>query len=146
VSVGFPVRFAGAEKVRGDASGPGEGDGDDGHQEGELARAGEAGVLDVEATGLGVSEHALDGPPAAVGGERAPGRQVGDDGQPAVREALGGEGEGGPARAPRPEAAAEGAGPLRPVQAGEEGELAAILGDDAQVLPQADGEGNTVIN
>jgi hypothetical protein len=50
VAVGFPLRLAGAEEVGGSASGPGEGDGDDGHEEAELAGADEAGVLDVEAS------------------------------------------------------------------------------------------------
>ena len=79
-----------------------------------------------------------DRPPAAVGGERTPGWQVGDDDEPPVGEALGGEAEGRPARAPRPQAAAEGAGLPRPVRAGVKGELAAVLGDHAEVLPEAD--------
>jgi len=84
-------------------------------------------------------------PAAAVGVERPAGRQVGDDDEPTLGEALGGEVEEGPVLARRPEAAAEGAGPLPARDAGQEGELASVLGDDAHVLSQADGEGNVVV-
>lgn len=48
VTVGRAFRRAVAEQVGGGASGPG--DGDERPQEGELAPAGEAGVIEVEAT------------------------------------------------------------------------------------------------
>ena len=55
-----------AEEVAGGSGRPGEGEGDEAHQQVELARVGEAGVLKVEATGLGVAEETLDGPALGV--------------------------------------------------------------------------------
>ncbi len=45
-----------AQEVCGGPSGPGEGEGDEGHEQSELARVGGSGVLEVEAAGPGISE------------------------------------------------------------------------------------------
>ena len=149
VAVGIPLALAAAVEIDGGAPGPDEGEGHEGHQQVELARVGEAGVLEVEAAGLGVAEHALDGPALAVGGERGAGRQVGDDDQPLGREALDGEvelrGGLGVLAAVGPEPGAERPGLPGAAQAGEQRELAAVRGDDAQVLAQPDGEGDIVL-
>ncbi len=47
---------SGAEEVARGAGRPGDGQRDEAHQEAELLRVGEAGVLEVEAAGLGVAE------------------------------------------------------------------------------------------
>ena len=44
------------EQIVGEAAGPNDGERDQRHQEGKLARVGDAGVLDVEAAGLGIAE------------------------------------------------------------------------------------------
>ena len=91
--MGLSLGPAGAEEAQRGARGPGEGEGDEAHQEAELARVAEAGVLEVEAAGLGVAKETFDGPAPAVGRERQPGRAVGGDDEPlAALEPLGGEG------------------------------------------------------
>ncbi len=144
--MGLSLGPSGAEEVKRGARGPGEGEGDEAHQEAELARVGEAGVLEVEAAGLGVAEETFDGPAPAIGGERLTGSAVGGDDQPlAGLEPLGGEAEAVAATAPAgAEPAAEMLGAQAPVQAGVEAEFMALPGGDAQVAAQADGEGDVV--
>ena len=115
----------GAEEVASGAGRPGEGEGDEAHQQVELARVGEAGVLEVEAPGFGISKETLDGPSLAICVERPTGRLVGGDDEPlTARERFGGEAE---AVASAPGAGAEPAGevlaPPAPVEAGVEREF-----------------------
>ena len=104
---------------------------DGGHQDGEPAGAGEAGVLEVEAAGLGVGEEALDRPALAVGVEGGARRQVGDDDQPLVLEPPGGEAEEGGAAGEGLVAGAhagmEEAGAAGAAEPGVKGELVARL-------------------
>lgn len=65
-------------------------------------------------------------------------------GQPSGRR-LAAKSKTVPVLALRPEAAADGAGALPPLHTGEAGELAAVVGDDAEVFPEADGEWDIVI-
>ena len=101
----------------------------------------------VEAAGLGLGEEALDRPALAVGLERGAGGSVGDDDQPLAPDELRGEVEQrracgvlAGAEAGVEEAAAAGA-----MQAGAEHEFVPGLVGDAQIVPQADGEGDVVI-
>ena len=109
-------------------------------------RVGDAGVLDVEAAGLGVAEHAFDRPAFAIGGQRPARGDVGDDDQPFVAEALRGEGEERRVVSlrilARAETCLEEAGAPGSAEPGEQREIAAVLGRDPQVLAQADREGD----
>ena len=121
VSVRLAGGLASSEEVGGGAAGPGQGEGDEGHQQIELAGVGQARVLEVEAAGLGVAEEAFDGPAFAIGRQRGARRDVGDDDQPFVLQPLGGEGEERSARRRRPKAGVEGAGPAAACAAGRRG-------------------------
>ena len=55
MSVGLARGLAGAKQIGGGAGGLGEGEGDEGHEKVELARDGQAGVLEVEASGYSAS-------------------------------------------------------------------------------------------
>jgi hypothetical protein len=52
--VGLAGRGVGAEAGSGGPDGPGDGQSDEGGQQVQLGRVGQAGVLDVQATGLGL--------------------------------------------------------------------------------------------
>ncbi len=144
--MGFsPWPFCAEEVARG-ACRPGDGQRDQAHEQIELFRVGEAGVLEVEAAGLGVAEQTFDGPALAVGVEGEAGPGIGGEDQPlAIAEGLGDEAETVAATVPAgAEPAGENLGAQAPVQAGVEGELMALPGGDAQVATQADGEGDVV--
>src|SRR5690606_11752090 len=79
------------DQVGGGTPGPGDGECDKRHEQCELARTGEAGVLDVEAAGFGVTEHGFDGPAFAIAGQPPPRGEIGDDDQPFIAKALGGK-------------------------------------------------------
>jgi len=146
VAVGLALWPSGAEEVAGGACRPGDGPRDEAHQQVGLARVGETGVLEVEAPGFGISKEALDGPSLAVCVERLAGRLVGGDDEPlTARERFGGEAEAvASALSAGAEPAAEVLAPPAPVQAGLQREFVAILGCDAQVATQANGEGDVV--
>ena len=57
-----------AEAGSGGADGPGDGEGLERGEEMQLGRVGEAGVLEIQAAGLGVAEERFNGPAFAVGG------------------------------------------------------------------------------
>ncbi len=148
--MGLPPWPAGAEEVAGGAGRPGGGQRDEAHQQVELARVGEAGVLEVEAAGLGVAEQTLDGPALAVGVAGGAGLGIGGEDQPLAPPITVPEGLGDEAQAVAPmvfagaEPTGKHLGALAPVEAVVEGEFMTILGSDAQVTAQADGEGDVV--
>ncbi len=147
--MGFALGGSLPEQVRGGPPGPDDGESDKRHQEGELARVGDAGILKVEASGLGVAEQAFDGPSLAVGGQRLSGRDVGDHDQPFAVETLGGEVQerrvAGLCIFAGADTGLEELGAPGEAEPGEEREITAVLGGDTQVLAQADREGNVVI-
>ncbi len=67
---------------------PGHAEGGDRHEEGELPWAGDPGVLDVEAPGLGVAEEALDSPALSAEIEGGTGRLAGRHDQPVACKRL----------------------------------------------------------
>ena len=130
VSVCLARRRLASEEDRGGPRGPGEGEGDEGDEQVELSGHDEAGVLEIEAAGLGVSEEAFDGPALAVGREGGAGRGVGgDDEEGPVVETPGGEvkpqGSPGLAAGVGAEGGADGADAAALAQERTEGEAAA---------------------
>ena len=89
--MGFALGRGFPEVGCGGATGPDDGKGDERHQEGEFARMCQAGVLDVQASSFGVTEHAFDGPAFAAGWESLTAWDVGHDDQPLALETLCGE-------------------------------------------------------
>ncbi len=95
VAVAFLARRVFSEMVCSGAASPGNGQRDKRHEQAELARISQAGVLDVEAAGLGIAEDALDRPPFAVGPQRGLRLDIGCHDQPFVLERFGCDGPSG---------------------------------------------------
>lgn len=93
VAVAFSERRVFSEMVCSGATSPGNGQRDKRHEQAELARICQAGVLDVEAAGLGVAEEALDRPAFAVGSQRCLRLDIGCHDQPFVLERFGCDGQ-----------------------------------------------------
>ena len=131
---------------RGGLGGPGDREGDEAEEQIELARGDEAGVLEVEAAGLGVAEETFDGPTLTVGREGGAGRGVGgDDEEFAALEASRREVQpkrtGGIAASQRGAERVDAAAFSQPRA---QREAAAVLGGDDHLLLHADREGKVV--
>lgn len=149
VSVRLPRWVSASQAVCSRAPGPGDGQGNKGHQEAELTRLSQARVLKVEAAGLGVAEQAFDSPPFAVGFESSARGNIRRNDEPfvtkplcdeieerciACRSVLAGADPG-----------AEGPAALGAAKARAQGQVVPVLGGDTQALLQANGKGDIVI-
>ena len=74
--MGFARRGVAAHCGGCGAADPGHGEGEDGDQAEQFGRDGQPGVLDIEASGLGIAEHAFDGPAFAIEAQGICGGQI----------------------------------------------------------------------
>lgn len=139
-----------AHGLGGASVGPCYGEHDDDDEACKLFGIGDVGVLDIETTGLGVTEQALDAPPPSVVVERLlrVGAVCGDDQPFAVSKAFCGKTgrfARGACRAVDAPLADEGcaSGPPAPQERGKR-PYAAVIEGDGHVDLHADGEGDIV--
>jgi hypothetical protein len=148
VAVAFAEWRVRSKLVRGGTAGPGNGQCDKRHEQTELARIGQAGVLDIEAAGLCVAEQAFDRPTFAVGPQRDLRLDIGDHDQPLVLERLGGDGQqwriacGGVFA--RAETGSEDPASPSLAQSDPQGQVMPLRGGDAEIVSDADGKGDIV--
>ena len=71
--MGFSLDSLASHGFGGALIGPCHGEGDDNEQGGEFVGMGDVGILDIEATGPGIGEQALDSPSAPIGSSRQAG-------------------------------------------------------------------------
>lgn len=149
---GIPILFKrlpwglASDQQRGGLGRPGHRKGDESKEQVDLAGRDEPCVLEVEAAGLGIAKETFDGPAFAVGGKCGTGGCVGsDDEEFAALETSCGEVQ--PELAGRIAAAQGGADRADPAafaQQRAQGEAAAVLGGQDDLLLHADGEGDVV--
>src|SRR6056297_839771 len=144
----FARRCVLSKLVRGGSAGPGDGQCDKRHEQAELTRIGQAGVLNVETAGLGVAEQAFDRPTFAIGAKYDLRLDVGDHDQPLILERLGGDGQQWRIARAGVFALAD-TGSKAPAsanlaQSDPQGQVMPLLSEDAEIVSDADGKGENV--